>query len=301
MIISKGKHQELPSEEQAAGIGIYIVATGNIKIIIAAHKKYRMPTDPMYMPLHVGSEGKKDAEGPDLDLGYTKDNTGDNISLRNPGFCELTGLYWAWKNLDADHLGLVHYRRYFTFGKTGKDPFDSILSNAQAKELLQTARVLVPVKRRYYIETLYSHYAHTHDGTHLDLTGEIIAETYPQYLGSFQTVLKQTWGYMFNMMVMPRGLTDDYCSWLFNILFALEKKLDEQGPEEHTAFDARLYGRVSEILFNVWLTQKQQDGTLTAMDIREVPVIYMEPINWRRKILSFLQAKFFHKKYTGSF
>lgn len=79
----------------------------SIKIIIAAHKKYWMPTDPVYLPVHVGAEGK-------ASIGYTPDNTGDNISSKNPHFCELTGLYWAWKNLDADYLGLVHYRRYFT-------------------------------------------------------------------------------------------------------------------------------------------------------------------------------------------
>ena len=58
----------------------------DIKILVAAHKKYWMPEDPVYLPLHVGAEGK-------ADLGYTKDNTGDNISLKNPHYCELTGLY----------------------------------------------------------------------------------------------------------------------------------------------------------------------------------------------------------------
>ena len=79
----------------------------SIKIIVAAHKKYWMPTDPVYLPVHVGAEGKDS-------IGYTPDNTGENISAKNPYFCELTGLYWAWKNLDADFIGLVHYRRYFT-------------------------------------------------------------------------------------------------------------------------------------------------------------------------------------------
>ena len=65
-------------------------------IIIATHKKYQMPADKMYLPVHVGAEGKKDSDGKDLDLGYVKDNTGDNISLKNPSFCELTGLYWAY-------------------------------------------------------------------------------------------------------------------------------------------------------------------------------------------------------------
>lgn len=86
----------------------------NIKLIVAAHKAYRMPRDPMYLPLHVGKAGK------DLDLGFQGDNTGDNISEKNATFCELTGIYWAWKNLSADYVGLCHYRRHFR-GKPGRD------------------------------------------------------------------------------------------------------------------------------------------------------------------------------------
>ena len=65
----------------------------NIKIIVAAHKPYFMPDDDMYLPLQVGSFEK---EG----IGFARDDTGDNISEKNPRFCELTGIYWAWKNLD---------------------------------------------------------------------------------------------------------------------------------------------------------------------------------------------------------
>ncbi|WP_278389529.1 DUF4422 domain-containing protein, partial [Acidaminococcus fermentans] len=79
----------------------------NITILIAAHKPYWMPSDPVYLPLQVGAEGKS------LIPGYTPDNTGDNISAKNPHYCELTGLYWAWKNLSCEYIGLCHYRRYF--------------------------------------------------------------------------------------------------------------------------------------------------------------------------------------------
>ena len=75
----------------------------NIKVIIATHKKYQMPEDKMYLPVHVGAEGKDS-------IGYKGDNTKDNISEKNPFFCELTGLYWAWKNLKADYIGIAHYR-----------------------------------------------------------------------------------------------------------------------------------------------------------------------------------------------
>ena len=79
----------------------------NIKILVATHKQYWMPEDSVYLPIHVGRKDKSD-------IGYIGDHTGDNISSKNANYCELTGLYWAWKNLDADYIGLVHYRRYFT-------------------------------------------------------------------------------------------------------------------------------------------------------------------------------------------
>ena len=61
-----------------------------IKVIIAAHKQYLMPDKDCYFPVQVGR-----ALHPDI--GYTPDNTGDNISEKNPYYCELTGLYWAGK------------------------------------------------------------------------------------------------------------------------------------------------------------------------------------------------------------
>ena len=103
-----------------------------------------MPADKMYLPVHVGAEGKKDSDGKDLDLGYVKDNTGDNISLKNPSFCELTGLYWAWKNVDSDYIGLAHYRRHFSLSKKSKDPFDNILTYDELAPLLSKYKVLVP-------------------------------------------------------------------------------------------------------------------------------------------------------------
>ncbi len=78
----------------------------NITILVATHKRYWMPSDKIYLPLHVGAEGK-------APLPYTPDNTGENISSKNPNYCEITGLYWAWKNLTTDYIGLCHYRRYF--------------------------------------------------------------------------------------------------------------------------------------------------------------------------------------------
>lgn len=262
----------------------------NVKIIIATHKKYQMPQDDMYLPVHVGASGKND-------LGYTKDNTGENISELNPSFCELTGLYWAWKNLDADYIGLAHYRRHFSMVKKS-DKWNSVLTYKEIEPYLGKIKVFVPNKRRYYIETLYSHYSHTHYKEQLYATRIVISEKYPEYLASFDKVMKQRYGYMFNMMIMSKALLNDYCNWLFDILFELQERLDM--PELST-FQGRFYGRVSEIIFNVWLTKQLDSRKIKENEVMEINCIHMEDINWNRKIKSFLLAKFFGKKYEGSF
>ena len=164
-------------------------------IVVATHKKYRMPNDPLYLPVHVGAEGKRDAKGNPLDFGYQKDNEGDNISLKNPRYCELTGIYWAWKNLECDYIGLVHYRRYFGGRRRGKDLFDSILTGRELQPMLGKYEIFVPTPQHYFIETLYSHYAHTHYAEHLDATRAVLSERYPESVLWLIPVLTYSVGY----------------------------------------------------------------------------------------------------------
>ena len=253
-----------------------------------------MPKDRMYLPIHVGAEGK------DLNLGFVKDNTGENISEKNASFCELTGLYWAWKNLDSEFIGLSHYRRHFSYKRKSKESLDNVLTYSELEPMLSAYKIFVPQRRKYYIESLYSHYAHTHYVEHLDETRKIIQEICPDYLVSYDTVVHQTFGYMFNMMIMQKDLFHDYCEWLFTILFELEKRMKKRNSEL-SAFQVRFYGRVSEIIFNVWLDKQLADGKIKPEEIKELPYIYTEKIQWNRKIVSFVKAKFLHKKYEGSF
>lgn len=269
-----------------------------VTVVVATHKNYRMPMDKCYLPLFVGAASKGDAIGPE----YERDDTGDNISELNPSFCELTGLYWAWKNVRADYIGLVHYRRHFSIDQAGKDPFAQILTEEQMQSLIREYEVVVPKKRRYYIESLYSHYKHTHYAGQLDETRSIIAQMYPDYLDDYDKVVKRTWGYMFNMMILRQDLLDEYCSWLFAILFELHDRVEAgrvKDCENLSAFQGRFYGRVSEIIFNAWL--EHQIRTDHVRRIGEVTCISMEKIDWNRKIRSFFAAKFLGKKYEGSF
>ena len=61
-----------------------------------------------------------------------------------------------------------------------------------------------------------------------------------------------------------------------------------------TVFEARLFGRVSELLFNVWLEQKKYK-------VIEVPFFDAFEVDWIKKGGAFLKAKFFKKKYKQSF
>ena len=97
---------------------------------------------------------------------------------------------------------------------------------------------------------------------------------------------------------MQRDLLDGYCTWLFDILFKAGKKINV-GNEN--VFQGRFYGRISEIIFNVWLDEQIQSGKLKINEIKEIPCIHMEKINWLKKGTAFLNAKFFGKKYGGSF
>ena len=253
-----------------------------------------MPEDPMYLPLQVGAAGKES-------IGYQRDDEGENISVLNPYFCELTGLYWAWKNIDSDYIGLVHYRRYFSYRPHASNKWGAILNQKEVEPELKDTKIFLPAKRIYYIETLYSHYDHTHYGSQLDETRKIIEEYYPKYISSYKKAINRKWGYMFNMMIMEKDLFDSYCSWLFDILFRLRDRIGEQSEEELDKYQARFYGRISEIIFNVWLTEQIKNKTIKEEEIKEIPVINMEEVNWWRKGTSFLNAKFTGKKYNGSF
>ena len=247
-----------------------------VKIIVAAHKEYWMPSDPLYLPVQAG------AAVSGVRFPYAGDNSGKNISAKNPHYCELTCLYWAWKNLEADTLGLVHYRRYFANGRIFGAKKERILTEPELEEKMLRSSVLLPISRNYLIETNYSQYAHAHHAADLDLTREIISEKHPRYLAGFDAVMQRTRGHRFNMLIMKRPVLDAYCEWLFNILFELEERLD---IGEYSQNDARVFGFVGERLLDVWL----YPNNIAYMDI---PYVFLEKQNSLLKGINFLSRKF---------
>ena len=238
-------------------------------VIVASHKPYAIPPDGIYVPVQVGAAGKPTIPG------FLRDDEGEGISGGNPSFCELTGLYWAWKNLKADALGLAHYRRHFR-GAHG------IATGEELASLLSRHDAILPKPRNYFIETTYSQYVHAHHAADLDMTRAILAERHPEFVAAFDAAMKSTKGHRFNMFVMKRPVLDEYCAWLFDVLFELERRLD---VSSYSAYDARVFGFVGERLLDVWIRAK-------GIKFAEMPVMHLEGQHWPAKVVNFLRRKF---------
>lgn len=263
----------------------------DIKIGIAAHKPYRMPTDPVYLPIQVGA-----ALHPDLDLGFQRDDEGNSISERNPSYCELTALWWLWKNCDAEYKGLVHYRRHFRTNNREvahvHDRFQRIATGDDYRARIETgANIILPSKRNYYIETVYSHYSHTFDGGQFDSTRMVLTRRCPEYVPAWDKLMAGKRAHLYNMFVMHSALVDDYCGWLFPLLEELEGMVDSSNMD---AFQARWVGRVAERLLNAWVETNE-------LNVAEMATVSPEPVDWISKGSGFLAAKLLGKKYRRSF
>lgn len=222
-------------------------------IIVATHKEFdtsRLLDN--YHPVQVGCYYTE------LDFGYLKDSDNDNISYKNKNYCELTSLYYAWKShlKNNNYLGLVHYRRFFV-----KDSLlakfnlsSEIVNHDDIEKLLNDFDVILPKKRLYPLSTVKQHYIQSHSERDLSLLREIISNQYPDYVDCFDVVMQSKTIHLYNMFIMKSDLVDDYCHWLFDVLFKLEGMID---ISDYDAYQARVFGFISERLLNVWVRKNK--------------------------------------------
>lgn len=227
-------------------------------IYIITHKRFAPYfTDELhYRVLHVGENGNTSEE-------YLSDSDGDSISDKNAYFCELTGLYWIWKNgaeKSADVTGLVHYRRYFTtrladflYTYFGKKP--KVLPYAVIEKQLKSHDVLLPIPERIY-RTVRQSYVDVHNEEDLVLTKCAIEEVCPDYVSDFERVMNSHQYYYANMMICSKTLLDAYAEWLFGVLSCLEKKINIS-KYAGDSYQERVFGFLSERLLQVWVLHNQ--------------------------------------------
>lgn len=211
-------------------------------IYVMTHKRFHHENLPqIYIPLHVGAAISDD-------LGYLRDDTGDNISAKNRNYCELTGLYWMWKHASADIVGLCHYRRYFSTMPLDRK-LKYILPQQRIALILEKADIILPYPV-YYRMTVGEQYRTEHMERDYQLTREAIQKVAPDYITDYDAVMGGHTYSQCNMFIMNKTRTDQYCRWLFSVYDYMEKYVDLEG---YSKYQARMYGFMSERLLNVWV------------------------------------------------
>ena len=216
----------------------------NMQIYVVSHDENdikQIKSNEIYIPLFVGRNGKDN-------LGFLSDDNGDNISHKNNSYCELTGLYWMWKNSDANIIGLVHYRRYFAKWRLGKR-----LGKKKLDDIFEKYDIILPKKTTSLFNSVYEDYSHWNYAKDLDLCEEVIKEICPEYSDSYTKIINGKELYYYNMFIAPKEIIDKYCEWVFPILNEVEKRVDMTGYDE---YQKRIYGFLTERLFDVWMDKQ---------------------------------------------
>lgn len=261
-----------------------------IKIIVAHHKKAPIVSNDSYLPIHVG---KKLAN---IDLGIEGDDTGDNISIKNPIYCEMSALYWAWKNLKADYIGLCHYRRYFTteklplnqklvrlakfwatrilgnFFRPGIDYDYSCHLLVQQRQLQEITgdfnKFLESKIHKYDIVTSQPHrFACRNVRQHFEAYGviplmlleEIVKDNYPDLYPYLLRTFCADDIHAANMFIMRYDIFVDYCKCVFSILEEHENRTIKYKYCNNPLVEksySRLSGYLAECLTNAFILKE---------------------------------------------
>ena len=246
----------------------------DLKVCIATHKKFDPPKEDYFLPIQVGKAINED-------LGYQGDDTLESISAKNPNYCELTALYWAWKNLDYDVLGLCHYRRYFDIeNKTNRindirfiseQEFEA--SNFPQKKILSylNKHDVILAKPRIIEFSVEVAYGMAHMQEDYKILTDVISELYPEYNQSWNKISNLTNKIIsYNMFIAPKHIIDPYCEWLFSILTEVEKRI-KLSPYP---YQQRVIGFLAERLMTMYFVHHN-------FKIKYLPVLFVKDENFK--------------------
>lgn len=262
----------------------------SIKILISCHKPVCCPTGEVFLPVHVGSSGKIPIAG------CQRDDEGQNISDRNFTFCEMTGQYWAWKNLEADYVGQCHYRRYFSFDDEKHEPNDhgqieesclsqftirsyAIDDEKAIRRALEEADLLrapywcvkgvpTPCGPKKSVREHMSAYGLV-TAQEFDRLVELCREVQPDYADELEAYLNGDEYLGYNCFVMKRPLFDRLCEFEFSVLCRFD---DEYDYSNKTMTHKRICGYLGEVLFSAFVARIAKEGARIA----ERPMVFFE-------------------------
>lgn len=246
-----------------------------VSIYSAYHKLSPRVSSKSIKPIHVGAALAKASLA-----GMLSDNTGDNISDKNGSFCELTALYWAWKNdRDSDFIGLMHYRRLLDVaGEIDSGPaeayvgavdIDSWTARAEAwmEAELDNWDIVLPRLHEMGV-SVENNYLAGHHKEDFDKMRKVIAADHPAYLDAFNTAAKSTDMRLGNIALMRREVFVRYCAWLFDILLKVDAA--DIDRSNYSPYQSRYIGFLAERLMTAFILHEQQTNPSTR--IRETAI-----------------------------
>lgn len=184
------------------------------------------------------------------------DNVGDNISNKNKQFCELTGLYWIWKNAPEDIVGLVHYRRHFTIPDDWKERMD-----------YHNIDVILPIPL-YVGPSLEGNYRSRHIASNWDYMLDYLEKNCEEDYDKASKFFKETNLYSpCNMFIMRKEVLNDLCAWMFPIVFAVA----ENGGTFDDSYQNRYPGFVSERLITYFFEKNRDKYNVVYADKNFIP------------------------------
>lgn len=177
------------------------------------------------------------AELTDTEICEIRDNIGENISSKNKQYCELTALYWIWKNDNSDYKGLCHYRRHFSLNP-------QIISKIEKTDI--DVIVTIPILNYPSVGMMYKI---DHNEKDWGIMKDAIREICPEYYDDAIKLQDGIYYYAYNMFVARKEIFDEYCCWLFSILEYCEKNCVEKKDK----YQNRYIGFLSERLFSIYI------------------------------------------------
>ncbi len=174
-----------------------------------------------------------------LEPGIMIDCVGENISIKNRQYCELTALYWIWKNALEDYVGLSHYRRHFILPNGWQD---IVISNK--------IDVILPVPT-YVWPSIDENYKERHDPYDWNYLLEYLQKKSVEDYNIASKVFSQNLYVPCNMFIMRKEIVNELCTWMFPILDAIV----EHGGEKADPYFNRYPGFISERLLTLFFSK----------------------------------------------
>ena len=240
-----------------------------IKIYVGHHKPSYLIENDVFQPIQLGASFRSVPNGDDI---------GDSISHRNKEFCEMTGIYWAWKNdTESEWIGFMHYRRHLDFALVADKPdmygcinvenLDAAAVanfglHAEAVEKViesnKSLKAILPTKwsvKNVGCKSIYEQYAKAdfHNEDDLQIVRLVVQELSPDYLPHYDVAMADEEGYFTNIFVFRRDVFEEYCSWIYAILLEVDKRLD---LTNYSTASRRAVAYIAERLMNVFVRKK---------------------------------------------